>query len=64
MKKTSANNLLDSVIYICRTCHNGIHDFYDEHTLAKEFSTLDKLIADDTLNKHFMWASKCKKGLQ
>ncbi|MBT8344447.1 MAG: hypothetical protein HKP62_02140 [Sulfurovum sp.] len=64
MKKTSVNNLLDSVIYICRTCHDGIHAFYDEHTLAKEYNTLEKLIADERLHKHFMWASKCKKGLQ
>lgn len=55
---------LDEVIYICRTCHDGIHDFYDERTLAKEYNTLEKLCADDTLQKHFIWVSKCKKGLK
>jgi len=56
--------MLDEVIYICRSCHDGIHDLYDERTLAKEFYTLEKLCADQTLQKHFMWVSKCKKGLQ
>jgi len=64
MKNRSINVLLDAVIYVCRTCHNGIHDLYDEHTLAKEFNTLEKLCADERLRKHFMWVSKCKKGVQ
>ncbi len=64
MKKTSAKNFLDSVIYICRSCHDGIHEFYDELTLAKEFNTLENLCADERLRKHFMWVSKCKKGVQ
>ena len=55
---------LNSVIYICRKCHDGIHDFYDEHTLAEHFNTLEKLCADQTLQKHFSWVAKCKKGIQ
>ena len=64
MKNSSINVLLDEVIYLCRICHDGIHDFYDERTLSKELNTLEKLCTNETLRKHFMWVSKCKKGVQ
>lgn len=54
----------DAVIYICRQCHDGIHDFYDERTLAEGFNTLEKLCADKALQKHFAWVAKCKKGIK
>ncbi|HEY9189423.1 MAG TPA: hypothetical protein VIM88_01020 [Sulfurovum sp.] len=61
--KNISYELRDEVIYICRSCHDGIHDLYDERTLEKEYNTLEKLCADTVLNKHFKWVSKCKKGI-
>lgn len=58
IKHTSTSPILYEVIYICRTCHDGIHDLYDERTLAKEYNTLEKLCVDETLHNHFMWVSK------
>lgn len=55
---------LNEVIYICRTCHDGIHTLYDERTLSEEFNTLQKLCEDSRLRKHFSWVSKCKKGIK
>ena len=63
IKHSSLDASLDKVIYICRSCHDGIHHFYDETTLAKAYNTLEKIANDDTLHKHFMWVSKCKKGV-
>jgi hypothetical protein len=54
---------LHDVIWVCRQCHDGIHDLYDEQTLAKCFNTLEKLTAEKRLQKHFAWVSKCKKGI-
>ena len=54
IKHSSINMLLDEVIYICRICHDGIHDFYDETTLSKELNKLEKLCTDQRLHKHFM----------
>ncbi|WP_295422210.1 hypothetical protein [Sulfurovum sp.] len=51
------------IINICRQCHDGIHDLYDERTLAEHFNSLEKLCADKALQKHFSWVSKCKKGI-
>lgn len=65
-KKTQldANMSLDDVIWICRQCHDGVHDLYDEQTLANDLNTLEKLTSDERLEKHFAWVSKCKKGIK
>jgi len=55
---------LNDVIWVCRMCHDGIHDLYDEQTLAKHINTLEKLTSDERLQKHFAWVSKCKKGIK
>ncbi|MGP1385598.1 MAG: hypothetical protein ACTS2F_18690 [Thainema sp.] len=47
-------------IFICRLCHNGIHDCYDEMTLAKEFRTLKHIQADANIRKHVGWVAKQK----
>lgn len=52
---------LDRLINVCRKCHDGIHDLYDERTLAERFNTLEKICADQALQKHFLWVAKCKK---
>lgn len=54
---------LDEIILVCRTCHDGIHTFYDESTLATSYNTLEKLLNDEKLSRHFKWVSKLKKGL-
>lgn len=46
---------------LCRLCHNGIHEHYDEMQLAKSFNTLESLLADTALQKHFAWVAKQKK---
>lgn len=51
---------LSEGIYICRQCHSGIHDQYDEMTLAQEFDSLQALLADEGLQRHFKWVSRQK----
>lgn len=63
-KKIADTYDFDAVIMVCRKCHNGIHDLYDERTLAEHFNTLEKLCSDEALKKHFSWVSKCKKDLR
>ncbi len=45
---------------ICRLCHDGIHDLYDEKTLAKEMNTLELLRQNVALQKHSSWVAKQK----
>lgn len=49
---------LNQGVWICRLCHNGIHDHYDEMTLGKEFSTLAQLQADPNIQRHAQWVAK------
>lgn len=51
---------LNAGINICRACHDGIHNAYDEMQLAKGFPTLDSLLADEGLKRHFAWVAKQK----
>ena len=52
----------DQTIRICRRCHDGIHNAYSEKVLAEQYDTLQKLLDDPALQRHFVWAGKQKGG--
>ena len=45
-------------IYVCRLCHSGIHSLFDEMTLAKQYNSLDRLLACEALRRHCRWVAK------
>lgn len=51
---------LNQGVHICRDCHDGIHDFYDEMTLARCFPDIRALRSDPALARHFRWVAKKK----
>ncbi|MCP4598576.1 hypothetical protein [Neptuniibacter sp.] len=51
---------LNRGINICRGCHTAIHRTFDEMTLAKEFNSLDALLASPEIQRYIAWASKQK----
>lgn len=55
---------LASGVMVCRRCHDGIHSLYDEMTLARQFSSLQSLLADPGLCRHFQWVSKQRVSKQ
>lgn len=57
-RKHFTREQLNVGIAICRQCHNGIHRFYTEMELAKQYRTLEKLQSDEKLNKYFSWVGK------
>ncbi|WP_414828992.1 hypothetical protein [Alteromonas sp. H39] len=57
-KKRYSKQKLNDGIAICRQCHDGIHRFYPEMTLARHFDTQDALQADPDLANYFEWVSK------
>ncbi|MGK7891105.1 MAG: hypothetical protein AB4042_17385 [Leptolyngbyaceae cyanobacterium] len=59
-KKNFSREVLNQGVDICRMCHSGIHRHYDEMVLAKSFSSLEALLADEALRKHFDWVAKQK----
>jgi len=60
-KKYKKNELRDGIM-ICRLCHDGLHDLYDEMTLGKDYNTLEAIQDDPALIKHFAWVAKQKAG--
>jgi len=53
---------LNRGVHVCRPCHRGIHRTYDEMTLGKEFASLEGLLADPDLARHFAWVAKQKSA--
>lgn len=60
-RKNYSRTELSRGIDVCRLCHDGIHDRYDEITLGKKLNTLEALRSDDTLRPHIAWAARQKK---
>lgn len=61
-RKKFGREELNQGIAICRLCHNGIHRLYDEMTLAKDFFSLENILADEQLHAHFQWVAKQQPG--
>lgn len=59
-KKRYSREELNRGIDVCRQCHDGIHDRYDEMRLYRDFSTPAALAADPTLRKYFDWVARQK----
>jgi hypothetical protein len=59
-KKNFTREDLQRGMAICRLCHDGIHDAYDEMTLARRFDLPARLKANARLRKHFNWVAKQK----
>lgn len=51
---------LNQGIDVCRLCHNGLHNLYDEMALARRFTSLEAILSCDALQKHFGWVAKQK----
>jgi len=49
---------LNGGIMICRYCHSAVHRLYDEMTLAKQFYSLELLLADPAVQRHIGWVVK------
>ncbi|NVJ62343.1 MAG: hypothetical protein HWE27_18290, partial [Gammaproteobacteria bacterium] len=59
-QKLYSKQELNQGIEICRKCHRGIHKTYDEMTLGQEFNSLQLILSDTALLKHFHWVAKQK----
>jgi 5-methylcytosine-specific restriction endonuclease McrA len=61
-RKHFSRETLNTGIDICRLCHDGIHDLYDEKRLARDFASVEALSGDEALRRHFQWVGKQKPG--
>jgi hypothetical protein len=60
-QKHDTRSQLGRGIDVCRLCHDGIHDLYDEKTLARSLRTLLQLRNDPRIRKHVAWVRKQKR---
>ena len=63
-RKHYSREELSKGVYICRQCHNGVHRLFDEMQLAKQFYSLELLLASEALQKHCRWVGRQKVGLE
>ncbi len=52
---------LQEGIWVCKPCHSAIHRFIDHAELAKDFHTVDALMAHEELGKFVRWSAKQHK---
>jgi len=56
----SKKEMKSRTIELCRDCHDAIHDFFDEKTLARNFNTKEALLTDRGVLNFIIWAKKQK----
>ncbi len=57
-KNFSREQMRTRGIDVCRKCHSFIHKKFGEKYLGRELNTLEKLLADKTINTFVAWARK------
>ena len=63
-RKTYSREQLAAGIYLCRLCHTGVHELFDEMTLAKQLNTPALLQSNDLIAKHCQWVSRQRSGIK
>ena len=48
-------------ILVCKDCADQVHKLFTNKELAKEFNTLEKLLADPKIQKWIAWVKNKKK---
>ena len=45
-------------LWLCRLCHNAVHEHFDETTLGRQLNTLEAFKAEPLLQRHIEWAAR------
>lgn len=64
LKQGYTREFLNTCIMICRQCHSKIHSTEDERTLAREFNTLEKIMAHPEIVRWVSYAHKQKARIK
>jgi len=59
-KKNFTVDELKSGVYLCRQCHNAIHNFIDEKTMGREYNTWEKILCNEKVQTYIPFAKKQK----
>ena len=58
ISKKFDKNYFEKTIWVCCLCHQQLHKFYTEIELAKDFWSLELILADEKICKFLEWAKK------
>lgn len=64
LKQGYTREFLNTCIMICRPCHSKVHSTEDERTLAREFNTLEKIMAHPEIVRWVSYARKQKARIK
>ena len=60
-RRYSKYELKNRGLYLCRPCHDGIHDIIpDEVVLGEQYNTKEQLLAHEGIARHVAWVAKQK----
>jgi 5-methylcytosine-specific restriction endonuclease McrA len=60
-KKKYTKEALHQGVDVCRSCHNKIHQVFDEKELGKEYNTLEKIMSNEDIQRFVEWVKKQDK---
>ncbi|KAI0631865.1 hypothetical protein C8Q77DRAFT_1061552 [Trametes polyzona] len=63
-KKWHPEAMLNSVAWLCRPCHSAVHHVASNEVLAKEYYTVDLLLAREDIQKWRKYAAKQRFGVR
>ena len=57
-KNFDRQEVKDRVLWVCRECHNHIHQIFTNKELEYDYNTKEKLISHPEIAKFIAWISK------
>ncbi|KAI0323322.1 hypothetical protein GY45DRAFT_1332613 [Cubamyces sp. BRFM 1775] len=63
-KKWHPESMLNSVAWLCRPCHTAVHHVASNEDLAREYYTVERLLAREDIQKWRKYAAKQRWGVR
>ncbi|WP_106479034.1 hypothetical protein [Phytohalomonas tamaricis] len=63
-KRYSREEMVSSILWLCRPCHSHIHRLFDERTLAEQYATREALLAHPDVQAFVAWLSDKPAGFK
>ena len=58
------DELLTRILFVCRACHNHIHNTITEKQLAEEFNSRERLLTHPQIQSFIHWISQRPAGVK
>jgi hypothetical protein len=59
-KRFPTHEMRNRGLYLCRPCHDGVHDLIDEKELGERYNTREDLLAHEGIARHVAWVARQK----